>query len=370
MPKNVFPYQQVRQFIVDQVQRVVWKPGECLPSEVDLAEQLNVHRLTINRVMRDLVRDGLLHRRRGVGTFVVEAKPTGRRAPFGDGLVGVLTGHDFNPVTNPYYGEMFEGLRRGLMRHGIYALPLGDISEYMELVSSGICQSLQKSLSGIALMGPADPEAFLFLESMKVPVAVLGVSEYDGTLPHVASDDCNDAGAVAKKMLALGHTNIVHLTRQLVSKLEGFLEACELDGHSVPFRYVLQANGFEIDDGRSAMHEFMNRDLPFTAVFGATDHLALGAMMALRERGLRVPEDVSVVGFDGLPARTPGLPRLSTMSVPRERIGEQAAELLANISKGRKAPASMARLPSEWISGETLGPARIGKPPIELPLAV
>jgi len=358
MPKNIFPYQQVRKFLVDQIQRGVWKPGEYLPSEVELAEQLKVHRLTVNRVMRDLVRDGLLHRRRGVGTSVVEVKPTSRRAPFGDGLVGVLTGHDFNPVTNLYYGEMFEGLRRGLMRHGIYALPLGDISEYMELVSSGICQSLQKSLSGIALMGPANSEAFLFLESMKVPVAVLGVSEYEGTLPHVASDDRNDAAEVAKKMLALGHTRIVHLTRNLTSKLEGFLEACELAGHAVPYRYVLQADGFEIEDGRTAMLEFLDRDLPITAVFGATDHLALGAMLALRERGLRIPEDVSIAGFDGLPARTPGLPKLSTMSVPRERIGEQAAELLAAMSKGHKLPATIDHLPSQWIEGESLGPVR------------
>jgi DNA-binding LacI/PurR family transcriptional regulator len=196
----------------------------------------------------------------------------------------------------------------------------------------------------------------------------MGVAEYEGSLPHVASDDRNDAANVAKKMLALGHTRIVHLTRHLTSKLEGFLEACELDGHAVPYRYVVQADGLEIEDGRIAMLEFLDKNLPFTAVFGATDHLALGAMLALRERELSIPADVSVVGFDGLPARTPGLPALSTMSVPRELIGEQAAELLAAMSKGHKLPESIPFLPSRWIEVKSLSTVRTYN--IDLPVSL
>ena len=74
MAKPIFPYQQVRRFIMDQLNQGIWKPGDLLPAEVKLAAQLSVHRLTVNRVMTELVREGVLVRRRGVGTLVDERK--------------------------------------------------------------------------------------------------------------------------------------------------------------------------------------------------------------------------------------------------------------------------------------------------------
>jgi len=88
MAKSLFPYQQVRRFVLDQLDQGLWKSGDLLPAEVKLAAQLSVHRLTVNRVMTELVREGLLVRRRGVGTLVGEKKSGRAKPALGRGWLG------------------------------------------------------------------------------------------------------------------------------------------------------------------------------------------------------------------------------------------------------------------------------------------
>ncbi len=362
MSKPQFPYQRVRRFVLEQIKKGVWKQGEHLPSEVVLAAQMAVHRLTVNRVMRELVNEGLLHRRRGIGTVVGDTSAKANDSPFGEGLVGLVTGHHFNPAKNPYYGEIFHGMSEGLKAEGIYLTPLGDVGEFLETISNTKSRALRKSLTAIALLGPVDRQTYAVLEVINQPVVVVGVAEYRGPMPSVASDDRADAGEVARKILDMGHRRIVHLNAvrpcRLESKLEGFLEACESAGAPVPYRYILEADGLEIEDGRKAMRDFMERGLPFTAVFGGTDHLALGAMAALRESGVHVPDDVSVVGFDGILTHVAaGLPTVCTMSVPRYEMGLKAAATLAALCKGHEFQEHVL-LRSTWMSGGTLAAAK------------
>lgn len=361
-----FPYQRVRQFVLEQISKGTWKPGDHLPSEVALAAQLEVHRLTVNRVMCELVRDGMLRRRRGIGTIVAEAHPPAEKSPFGEGLVGLITGHHFNAARNPYYGEIFHGLHKALKREGIYLMPLGDVAEFLESLSTPTGRKLLKSLTALALLGPVDSQTYKVLESVNRPVVVVGVTEYNGPLCSSGGNDREGAAEVARKILAAGHRLIVHLNamppRRMRSKLEGFLEACEAGGAPLPYRYVVEAEGLDIADGKKAMQEFLATGLPFTAVFGGSDSLAVGALAALREAGLQIPGDVSVVGYDGVAKHLAGLPDLSTMAVPRLEMGKKAAEQIAALCKGQQ-PERKIRLDSAWVPGGTLGPATMAGTP-------
>lgn len=357
MAKNLFPYQRVRQFLLEQLTKGVWKPGENLPSEVALAKQLKVHRLTVNRVLGELVRDGIVERRRGVGTKVLELKSPGPSSPFGKGLVGLVTGHHFNPVTNTFYSEIFESLRKALQALGIYLMPLGDAEEFLEMLHTGAGRSMRNSLSALVVLGPVEQKSLALIEAAGHPIVLLGFSEYPGPLPSVATDDYEDASRLGAIVTQLGHEKIVHINARppmrLMSRLEGFLAGCEAHGHPLPYRYVLEASGLEVADGRVAMLDFLERGLPFTAVFGGIDNLALGAMIALQEKGLRVPEDVSVVGFDGIPLPISRKQTLATMQVPRARLGREASEVLAALCNGQ-IPSQKTLLPSTWINGDTL----------------
>ncbi|MEI6034225.1 MAG: GntR family transcriptional regulator [Verrucomicrobiae bacterium] len=363
MAKSLFPYQQVRRFILDHLNQRIWKPGDLLPAEVKLAAQLCVHRLTVNRVMTELVREGVLTRRRGVGTIVSEKASGGVKPVLGKGIVGLITGHYFNPATNQFYGFIFEKMRKLLSGEGIYLMPLGDAKEFFDgpAKAAGV-GNIQESLSAIALLGTASSEIFSALESFERPAVIIGVSEYSGPLPSVSTDDAADAAKVAERILELGHRQIVHLNSafplRMHARLQGFLSACERSGHAIPFRYVVEAPGLEVADGHAAMLEFLDRNLPFTAVFGGNDNLALGAISALKERGVSVPGDVSVVGFDGIHAALHCTPPLSTMKVSRHRLAEQAVAHLVAACTGGTSKNLAERLDSQWIAGGTLSAAR------------
>lgn len=360
MAKSLFPYQQVRRFVFDQLDQGLWKAGDLLPAEVKLAAQLSVHRLTVNRVMTELVREGILVRQRGVGTLVSEKKQGRKKPALGRGLVGLITGHHFNPATNPYYGVIFENLRKRLKENGIYLMPLGDAKEFFDRPASGGDGNITPSLSAIVLLGTGEPEVFASLENFEHPAIIIGVSEYHGPLPCVSTDDENDSGIVAEKIMALGHRHIVHLNAapplRMHARLQGFLSACEKAGHALPFRYVVEAAGLEVADGKAAMAEFLKRGLPCTAVFGGNDNLALGAIAALKEKGLHVPRDVSVVGFDGIDTGLHSHPPLSTMKVSRRRLAEQAVLRIVSACNGTPDSSPAKRLASTWIEGGSLAP--------------
>jgi len=361
----MLPHRRVRQFVMGEISSGRWKPGGLIPSEVGLAAELGVHRLTVNRVLTGLARDGQLVRRRGIGTVLVE-KPnvlpdTGRK------LVGLVTGHAFDPVTNPYFGVIFDRLRRELKMHGIFVVPLGDATEFLSHESGPM--GAPENLSAIAVLGIPDSEATLGrIEQCRHPAVIIAVSEYRGPLPHIATEDDADAALVAKKILSLGHRRIVHINaappRRNRAKMEGFLRACDRAGHGLPFSHIVEARGLEMRDGHDAMLEFLKQGLPFTAVFGATDSLALGAMSALVESGISVPGQVSVVGFDGIDAALHSSPRLATMEVSRQRLAVAAAAVLECICSGRPVPARPRPLHSKWIEGASLAaPRNVEEPP-------
>ncbi|MEI6034732.1 MAG: GntR family transcriptional regulator [Verrucomicrobiae bacterium] len=359
MTKLIYPYQQVRRFVQDQIDMGIWKVGKLIPSEIKLAEQLAVHRLTVNRVLTEFARDGVFVRRRGVGTMLVDRKKPPLKPRAGQGLVGLITGHHFDPITNPFYGAIFERLRKLLKAQGIYLIPLGDATEYFENKASPASRG--EDLSALAMLGVPDSERTMsLLEGGEVPTVIIGVSEYHGPLPHIAADDEADAELIARRILGLGHRQIVHLNaippKRMRSRLHGFLRGCEQEGHALPFRYIVEARGLEMRDGKEAMLEFLKLGLPFTAVFGGIDNLALGAMSALAESGIAIPEQVSVVGFDGIDAALHSVPPLATMRVSRSCLADRAADCLVSLCSGRAMGPEKKPLRSRWLEGGTLGP--------------
>jgi GntR family transcriptional regulator, arabinose operon transcriptional repressor len=362
------PYQHVRRHILERLSSGEWEVGDRIPSEVNLARELSVHRLTVNRAMGDLVREGRLERRRGVGTIV---RTPGRDAVapgIGRGLVGILTGHGFDVPTNPYFGVIFEQMRRDLQTEDIYLVPLGEARAFVKQVRRQ-AMPVAESLNALVLLGPVGGGVLADLDALGFPMVVAGFTEYEGPHASVAGDDGRDAARIAGKLMTeAGHRLVVHLNARpplrLVSRLEGFLRGSEEQGHALPFRYVVEADGLEVRDGRNAMMEFLERGLPFTAVFGGCDNLAIGALGALQEFGVKVPGEVSVVGFDGIDNDHHHHLPLATMAVPRCKIASRAAELVVEIFRtGHESEGNPIRelLPSEWVPGETLAPASNGK---------
>ncbi|MED7826393.1 LacI family DNA-binding transcriptional regulator [Streptomyces chiangmaiensis] len=154
--------------------------------------------------------------------------------------------------------------------------------------------------------------------------------------PSVTADEAAGVHAVVRHLTGLGHRRIAHLAgpQELSTGLirrRTFLDSCEqagLDPRNTP---VIDATGFSEAAGTAAMDKLLatyrGPERP-TAVFAANDLLALGALDALAAFGLRCPEDMSVAGFNDMPFLTRMTPPLTTVHVPQQEIGAEAARML------------------------------------------
>jgi LacI family transcriptional regulator len=112
--------------------------------------------------------------------------------------------------------------------------------------------------------------------------------------------------------------------------------------------------------GVEGMRELLSRGVDFSAVFAATDDLAIGAVRALKDSGLRVPEDVSVVGFDDTETASYSVPRLTTIRQPLRELGKQTALALHNLIESPAGTTVKRVLPYELVVRESTGKATCG----------
>ena len=169
-----------------------------------------------------------------------------------------------------------------------------------------------------------------------VPLVLLGERVYDGPADHVSIDNVAAAQVATRHLLDLGRRRIAAIGDQPQEesqtahlRLRGFLET--LAEHGVPARseLICRVDRYHRADGAAAIHRLLDLSEPPDAVFCFNDLLALGALRALHERGVRVPEDVAVVGWDDIEDGRYSTPTLTTIRPDKQQIASLAVEFLA-----------------------------------------
>lgn len=215
---------------------------------------------------------------------------------------------------------------------------------------------------GILFMGVNKENLRERFSEIKVPCVLVTNSAaemgYDN-LSSVSTDDEAAARFAVEHLLSLGHTKVGILggsmvTSQIVhSRYEGCMKA--FDAYHVDFDPDTQyeITYFEIAEGYRAMERLMDNVPELSAVFAMSDVLAIGAIRAVQDRGLRVPEDISVIGFDGLDLGNYITPRLTTIRQHREEIASRSVEILLQaIDEGMSATHEVE--PFHLVPGESV----------------
>jgi LacI family transcriptional regulator len=184
--------------------------------------------------------------------------------------------------------------------------------------------------------------------------------------PSVDVDNVAGAKAAVRHLLDRGHTGIAMITNapltytSAAERLDGYRLALSEAG--IEFDPQLVAEGsFTAQSGLEAMAMLLKRR-PFTAVFVASDVIALGAMGAVRAIGLRIPADISMVGFDDIPLAAHFDPPLTTVSVPAYALGKTAGDLLLALIRGEPV-AQRTLLETELKVRESVGPVSVRRRP-------
>jgi LacI family transcriptional regulator len=190
------------------------------------------------------------------------------------------------------------------------------------------------------------------------------VSLPGATARGVESDNEGGARLAVRHLYELGHRRIATITGLLESspgsaRLRGYRR--ELQALGLAFRDELVAYGdFYADSGRAGTAQLLALDEPPTAVFAASDMMALGVITAATDAGMSVPRDLAVVGFDDMELAAHVQPPLTTLRQDRAGLGQAAGQALIGLIDGEPGPAPGAQLPVELVTRGSTAPPRAG----------
>jgi LacI family transcriptional regulator len=331
----------------------------------DVARVAGVHPATVSRALneetRALVNEETARRvLKAAETLGYQPNPIARGLKTNRSYtIGVL----IPDLTNPLFPPILRGIEDRLETGGYTPLIANtDNDPERELLDSQTMRARQ--VDGI-IAATARRDHRLHDALIEAGIALVLVNRRQNQLPvsSATADDRMGMRLSVEHLVSLGHTRIAHLGGPLdystgLDRHDSFHETMRTAGLEPDPELVLVAEAFTEAEGARLCEQLMAGERDFTAVAAANDLLALGCYDVLAERGLRCPEDISVVGFNDMPFAARFQPPLTTIHIPHYEIGKAAGELMLERLQDAESPPREVRLePSLVVRGST-GPPR------------
>ncbi len=331
--------------------------GDKLPPMRQLGQNLGVHMHTVRQAYQRLEADGLVSIRTRRGTMVLPYDPAAvaqRGADNPSYLIGVIL-----PTPASFYAPFIQAIQEGA--RDLRYLPLFCYTfENPYLAETYFNQLIARQVDGF------------IMASISVPNLVLNQDQFDKYPPIVTADmpdmpgyrvllDTEGAAYhVAKHLSDHGYQRIGLITPPLdwpnVRQFyDGYRRALSEGEQEFIADLVAQVDGFYESHGRLAVEQLLTLTDPPDAILAASDSLALGALQAIREKGLSVPGDLALAGYNDIPAASLVSPELTTASVPAARMGELALEILQELMDGKKPSQKTVTIPTELTIRHSCG---------------
>jgi LacI family transcriptional regulator len=261
-------------------------------------------------------------------------------------------------MASPFYAEGLRGIEYRLQQRG-YA-PLFMSGNWQEKEEVRCMEELiNRGVDGIIVFAGCLGDAALKAYARKVPIVVTGRLLRAKGLVSMQVDDRHGAMVAMRHLLDLGHRRIAFVSGfdnhpDANERLEGYRGALAAAGIGYDPQLVV-AGDFHEEGGMRAVYQLMDSNIGFTAMFCVNDETAYGACLALFRKGMRVPDDVSVIGFDDLPASTYRVPPLTSVRQSVRELGERSAEAILQLIEGRRPQITLP--PVELVVRESTGRA-------------
>ncbi|SET17653.1 transcriptional regulator, LacI family [Oceanobacillus limi] len=199
--------------------------------------------------------------------------------------------------------------------------------QYLELLR-------EKQIDGIIFSSEVlTEEYYQFMKKMDVPIVLLSTVSFDYPVPYVRVDDQHAAYTATEYLIKKGHRNIgmISGTKEDVvagqPRIDGFTQA--MDRNKLPVtNNIVAAPGFGYEDGKEAFKQLITQNPDVTAVFAASDELALGVISTAYQMDIKIPDDLSVIGYDNVSLAEMSIPPLTSVGQPLSTMGEKATEMI------------------------------------------
>lgn len=245
----------------------------------------------------------------------------------------------FPEVSSQFSAKILRGVEEAVHDLGSSVIVCNTASQgqrtmkYLQLLS-------EKRIDGILFVSELiTEEYFNKLETMKVPVVLIATESYQYSLPFVKVNDNHAAFTATDYLINNGHTKIGMISGNKEdviagqTRVAGFKQALLNKDLSVNENHIVYAKGFSFEDGVKQLPLLLQQSPDLTAVFAASDEIAMGAMSAAYKMGIKIPEELSIIGYDNLPIAEMCIPPLTTIAQPLEKMGTVASNMLFSMMK-------------------------------------
>jgi LacI family repressor for deo operon, udp, cdd, tsx, nupC, and nupG len=265
-------------------------------------------------------------------------------------------------ISNPFYSKVLQSIEETAQREG-YAVLLGDTQHDPKREELYTLMLRRREAEGLIVLGHGLPNAAVAAaREMSNNAPIVSGCEFNraGGIPSVHIDNQAAAHDAMDHLYALGHRRIGIITGPVESglgrdRVEGATLRAKAAG--AEREMVIAKGDFTIESGEAAADRLLSRRDRPTALFCFNDQMAIGAMNVARRRDLRIPADLSVIGFDDILVARYTVPPLTTVAQPVREMGQETVRLLIGLIKGQSAPVSVI-LPHKLIVRESTAPPK------------
>jgi LacI family transcriptional regulator len=259
-----------------------------------------------------------------------------------------------------YVGEIMRGIDSELSLNNL-DLVLYTTHRIANKEANYIANLAKGVVEGLLLLLPRNPvDNIGSLIQQNFPFVLIDHQGSDRECPAVGATNWQGAYNATEYLIKLGHTRIGFITGSLdmgcsVDRLEGYRSALRTH-HLHENKELIFEGNFNQPDGYAGASAFLDLPNPPTAIFASNDVMAMGVMDAVRNRGLRIPDDISVVGFDDIPQASLTHPALTTVNQPLEKMGRVATQILLDLLNDPEKKVKRIELPTELVVRDSCRP--------------
>lgn len=316
----------------------------------DVAKKAGVSIVTVSRVINDVKTVREANRQKVLQAMKdLDYQPNTAARTLATGKTGVI---------GLTIGNLNDTFLEGVVKSVNTRLDFHDYFLALSVVPIGAEESFlfqRDRVDGIILLNPMNEEKLIDkLRKQKIPFVLLDNQKEHDTASIVV-DNYNGGLDATNHLLELGHTKVAHLSGPAIylssrERKRGFVTALNSRGLEP---YKLEECDFSVEDGFNAVTRWIEESSLPTAIFAADDFIALGALNAILNAGLRVPEDVSLIGYDDQLFSSQLHPRLSTVKQPAYEMGKQGVDLLIEKINHQEIKGKEIKLKSKLIVRES-----------------
>jgi LacI family transcriptional regulator len=273
--------------------------------------------------------------------------------------IGVL----FPEVSGMLSSEVLEGVENAAHDGGFSVIVCNTTSsgkrtvKYLRLLQ-------EKRVDGIIFASEnVKEEYYKIFQEMQVPVVLVSTaSQFD--LPFVRVNDYEGAFQATEYLIQKGHKQIGMIGGSFqdpiagVPRMNGFQDALKKHGLDFSENHMTSNEGYRFQNGKDSLPVLLEKLPEMTALFAASDEMAIGAMAAAHKLGIRVPEELSIIGYDNLKIAEMCYPPLTTVSQPLKEMGQSAGQILVKLIKGKEKEAESRYMPFTIVERQSVSDLR------------